>query len=71
MSAKILNYLSWDDNDGGYSDKSKFFPKKIRCLVCGASGSGKTQLVLNMILQEWVKFKKMIIVSPSLFQPMY
>ena len=72
MSAEILNYLSWDDNDGGYSrEGSKFFPKKIRCIICGASGSGKTQLVLNMILQEWVKFRKLIIVSPSLFQPMY
>ena len=56
MSAEILNFLSWDDNYGGYS--GKFFPKKIRCITCGASGSGKTQLVLNVILQGLVNFKK-------------
>ena len=70
MSTKILNYLSWDDSDGGRGDCA-LFPKKVRCLICGASGSGKTQLVLNMILQKWITMKNLIIVTPSLFQPMY
>ena len=68
MSSEILSFLSWDDNDSG---SNGFFPKKMRCLVCGPSGSGKTQLVLNMILQKWITFNRLIVVSPSLFQPMY
>ena len=68
--AQVLKYLSWDDNDGAPGD-NPLFPKKLRCIISGASGCGKTLLATNMILQQWVKFKKIYIVSGSMFQPIY
>ena len=68
--AQVLKYLSWDDNDGAPGD-NPLFPKKLRCIISGASGCGKTLLATNMILQQWVKFKKIYIISGSMFQPIY
>ena len=65
----VDDYLFWtNDND---PNSNPLFPKKLRCIISGSSGCGKTVLLTNMILNEWLDFKKLIIVSGSMFQPIY
>ena len=67
--ANVSNYLYWDnDND---PNSNPLFPKKLRCIISGSSGCGKTVLLTNMILNQWLDFKRLIIVSGSMFQPIY
>ena len=54
------------------------FPDRLRMLVIGASGSGKTALVLKLLFAKcpihnvrYLQYKELIIVSPSLKQPEY
>ena len=65
-----LKKVSWDSDDCRRS-KSQLFPKIIRCIISGSSGSGKTYAALNMILQELIDYDHLIIASPSLIQPEY
>lgn len=68
--AKVLSYLNWED-DNDVSKYNKLFPKRLRCVIAGPSNSGKTQPVVNMILQEWLHFDNLYIVSKSLYQTLY
>ena len=63
--AQVDNYLYWDSDD--VPNSNPLFPRKLRCVISGSSGCGKTTLLTNMILNEWVDFKKLIIVSGSMF----
>ena len=69
MAAKLLDF-TWDNNTGKQHN-NKLFPKEFRCVISGRSGSGKTLLAANMILNQWIDYKKLIIVSGSLGQPIY
>ena len=58
------------------SNKSKIhnplLPDNLRLLICGASGSGKTIVLLNLLLQDdWLDYNSLIITGESLFQPEY
>ena len=67
--ATVDNYLFWsNDND---PNSNPLFPKKLRAIISGSSGCGKTVLLTNMILHQWIDFKKLIIVSGSLSQHIY
>ena len=67
--AQVDNYLFWsNDND---PNSNALFPKKLRCIISGSSGCGKTVLLTNMILNKWLDFKKLIIVSGSISQHIY
>ena len=68
--AQVLNYLFWS-NDNAPNSSNPLFPKKLRCILSGSSGCGKSVLLCNMILNQWLDFKKLIIVSGSMFQPIY
>lgn len=47
-------------------------PTPVRALLVGSSGSGKTNLLLNLILKEkGIKFKHLFIFSKSIEQPAY
>lgn len=47
-------------------------PDSIRCLVCGPSNCGKTNLMLNLIYDKnGLKFENIYIFSKSLHQPKY
>ena len=54
------------------------FPSDIRMLIIGSSGSGKTQLLFNLLLNQcevhnkpFLDYNKLILVSPSLAQTKY
>ena len=51
---------------------SKLFPNSIRCIIAGPSNSGKTNLLMNLLIHEnGLKFENIYIYSRSLFQPKY
>ncbi len=51
---------------------SNIFPESFRCLIIGQSGSGKTALLMRMLLQENIlDYNKLFVFGRSLHQPDY
>jgi hypothetical protein len=51
---------------------SIFFPKNIFCVIAGGTGSGKTNLMLNLLKQEkLLNYDHVYIYSSTLHQPAY
>src|SRR5260221_13871743 len=51
---------------------SNMFPESFRALIIGQSGSGKTALLMRMLLQENVlDYNKLFVFGRSLHQPEY
>lgn len=51
---------------------SALLPNTIRCIICGPSNCGKTNVMLNLILHEnGLKFKHIYLYSKTAFQPKY
>lgn len=47
-------------------------PDNIRCIICGPSNCGKTNLVLNLIFSsQGLHFENIYVFSKSLYQPKY
>jgi hypothetical protein len=47
-------------------------PDTIRCIICGPSNCGKTNLIVGLLLHEQgLRFQNVYIYSKTLFQPMY
>ena len=50
----------------------EFLPDNIRCIIVGNPGSGKTNLLLNLIIAEnGLKFRNIYVLSRTLFQRKY
>lgn len=50
----------------------KLLPNTIRCLVCGPSNCGKTNLVIGLLLHaNGLKFRNIYVYSKTLYQPIY
>ena len=51
---------------------AEIFPKIIFCVTSGASGCGKTNLMVNFLLQEQkINYSDVYIYSPTIHQPAY
>lgn len=51
---------------------SALLPNTIRCIICGPSNCGKTNIMLNLLLHEnGLKFKHIYLYSKTSFQPKY
>lgn len=51
---------------------SVLLPNTIRCIICGPSNCGKTNIMLSLILHKnGLKFKNLYIYSKTTFQPKY
>lgn len=59
-------------NENKYVKHGKLFPNSTRCIICGPSASGKTNLLINILLHpNGIKFCNIYIFCKSLFQPKY
>src|SRR5688572_12993862 len=57
--------------DASHVNKYQLVPKwPFRLLVCGNSGSGKTNLLLNLVLQ-YLSFDRLIVFAKDLSEPKY
>jgi hypothetical protein len=52
-------------------NNSPLLPKSIRACIVGKSGCGKTNLLLNLLLNDWLDYDHLYIFSKSLHQPEY
>lgn len=51
---------------------STLLPNTIRCVICGPSNCGKTNIMLNLLLHEnGLKFRQIYLYSKTAFQPKY
>ena len=51
---------------------AEIFPKNIFCVISGATGCGKTNLMVNLLLQEQkMNYSDVYIYSPTIHQPAY
>lgn len=60
------------DNHSQKVRHSELLPNTIRCIICGPSNCGKTNIMLNLIFHKnGVKFKHIYLYSKTAFQPKY
>jgi len=56
------------------NDNSKtesILPIPMRCLIIGSSGSGKTNLLCNIIIKYWIPYENLYIFTKNIEQPIY
>lgn len=60
------------DSKNSFLRHGKLLPSSIRCLVCGPSNCGKTNLVIGLLLHKnGLNFQNVYVYSKTLFQPKY
>lgn len=63
------------DFDGGVKKDSRhgsLLPNSIRCIICGPSNCGKTNIVISLLTHpHGLRFKNVYVYSKSLYQPKY
>ena len=63
--------LSWNDVISERSNHP-LLPKRIRGIIVGKSGCGKTTLLLKLLIRlGWLDYDNICIFGKSLFQPEY
>lgn len=70
---EIPDYSKKIQNISNYKSKhAPFFPKNIFCIIAGATGSGKTNLMLHFLLQDqFLDYSDVHIYSSTLYQGLY
>ena len=52
-------------------NNNELLPNSIRACIIGKSGCGKTNLLLNLLLQDYLDYNNLYIFSTTLYQPLY
>ena len=64
---EILNFPTLEDNKN--QKHGALLPPNIRCLIVGSPGSGKTNVLLNLLISsDGLHFKNIYVYSKTLFQ---
>lgn len=64
--------INIESNLSNYNRHSVLLPNAIRCIICGPSNCGKTNVMLSLLLhRNGLKFKNIYLYSKTTFQPKY
>lgn len=67
----IVNF-DFCSGEGLGTKHSELLPSHVRCIMCGPSNSGKTNVMLNLLFDpNGLKFETVYVFSKSLYQPKY
>lgn len=70
--ADRLNILNLDVGDKRSHRHGDVLPDTVRCIICGPSNCGKTNVMLSLLIDEnGLRFSNLYLYSKSLYQPKY
>ena len=68
----IKDYSKYYDKTTNKVNHAAFFPKNIFCIIAGSTGCGKTNLLLNFLLEDgYLDYGSLYIYCSTLHQPAY
>ena len=67
----IVDKTAKYEKQNSVCNHAAFFPKNIRCIIAGASGCGKTNLLVNLLENGVLDYADVYIYSSTLPQPAY
>ena len=69
---QVIDFLKKYEISKGFGNHAEIFPKNIFCVIAGSTGSGRTNLMVNLLLQEnKINYSDVYINSLTLHQPAY
>ena len=69
---QVIDFSKKYEIPEGCGNHAEMFPRNIFCVMAGSTGSGKTNLMVNLLLQEnKINYSDVYIYSPTLHQPAY
>jgi hypothetical protein len=69
MTKDFFNYAV--SNFYSKRNNNELLPNSIRACIIGKSGCGKTNLLMNLLLQDYLDYNNLYIFSTTLYQPLY
>lgn len=66
-----MNFIEIKPPKTDREKKKSLFPLPMRGIISGSSGSGKTTVMLSIILNHWTNYEHLYIFTKSLDQPIY
>lgn len=68
----IKNYSKYFDKKASTANHAPFFPPNIFAIIAGSTGSGKTNLLLNLLLEDgFLDYGSVYVYCSTLHQPAY
>ena len=69
---QVIDFSKKYEIPKGCGNHAEIFPRNIFCVIAGSTGCGKTNLMVNLLLQEnKINYSDVYIYSPTLHQPAY
>ena len=66
--SELCNYLYQCNKGSRHAD---IFPKNVFAIIAGSTGCGKTNLMLNLLLNGYLNYNKVMIYTTTPYQPVY